>query len=226
MGYGLFSKVTQEYGLFRPYSDYSRLASWLAITLPILHRIMDSGAQFCHISYDISLFQAMCSLAFFPYMRIGEIIWSPGDGIHTTAHIHQLTKLVDNSQVVAALKFTFVNFKHHYNQRPFSVVIRCPSSFCPVNILLQYLSLRGSKPGPLFVLVDGLPVTQAFFSDKLSMAIKYCGLDPSRYKGHSFRIGAASHAADTGMSDAQIRALARWKSNAFLKYIRIPSLPS
>ena len=82
---------------------------------------MDSTAQFCHTSYDISLFQAMCSLASFACMRIGEITWSPADSTHTTAHIHQLMKLVDNSQVVEALKFTFVNFKHHYNQRPFSV---------------------------------------------------------------------------------------------------------
>ena len=58
------------------------------------------------------------------------------------------------------------------------------------------------------------------------MAIKYCGLDPSRYKGHSFRIGAASCAVDAGMSDAQIRALGRRGSNAFQKYIRIPSLSS
>ena len=56
------------------------------------------------------------------------------------------------------------------------------------------------------------------------MAIKYCGLDPSRYKGHSFRIGAASYAADAGMSEPPIRALGRWKSDAFHKYIRIPSL--
>ena len=53
-----------------------------------------------------------------------------------------------------------------------------------------------------------------------------CGLDPSRYKGHSFRIGAASYAADRGFSDAQIRMLGRWKSNAFLCYIRAPSLLS
>ena len=79
-------------------------------------------------------------------------------------------------------------------------------------------------PGPLFRLADGSPVSRAIFNDKLSMAIKYCGLDPSRYKGHSFRIGAASYAADAGMSDSQIRALGRWKSDAFHKYIRIPSL--
>ena len=55
-------------------------------------------------------------------------------------------------------------------------------------------------------------------------ACHLCGLDPSRYKGHSFRIGAASYAEDRGLSDAQIRMLGRWKSNAFLRYIRVPSL--
>ena len=53
--------------------------------------------------------------------------------------------------------------------------------------------------------MDGSPVSRDTFIHKLSMAIKYCDLDPSRYKGHSFRIGAASYAADAGMSDSQIR---------------------
>ena len=44
----------------------------------------------------------------------------------------------------------------------------------------------------------------------------------SSYESHSFRIGAASLAAENGMSDAQIRGLSRWKSDGFkLKlYIR------
>ena len=44
-----------------------------------------------------------------------------------------------------------------------------------------------------------------FSHSALSTALKFCGLDPTRYKGHSFRISAATHAADKGMSDAQIR---------------------
>ena len=63
-----------------------------------------------------------------------------------------------------------------------------------------------------------------FSHSALSTALKFCGLDPTRYKGHSFRIGAATHAADKGMSDAQIRTMGRWKSNAFLKYIRLQSM--
>ena len=49
---------------------------------------------------------------------------------------------------------------------------------------------------------------------------------PHQWYRHTCQLWAASHAADQGMSDAQIRALGRWKSNAFQKYIRIPSLAS
>ena len=127
---------------------------------------------------------------------------------------------------LAAFKLTFGNFKHSYNERPFSVVVSRHPHSCPVDLLSKYLTLRGSGPGPIFISLDGLPVSRSNFSQRLSMAIQLCGLAPSRYKGHSFRIGAASHAADRGLSDAQIRALGRWKSNAFLRYIRVPSLVS
>lgn len=202
----------------------SRLDSRLPITLPILNRILESSAVICHTPYDRCLFQAMCSLAFFACMRVGEFTRTTTQERGSLIQLHQLTQLVDANHRVISLKFTFLDFKHNYNQRPFSVVIYRRNTFCPVQIILDYLSLRGSGPGPLFCLVDGSPVSRAIFIDKLSMAIRYCGLDPSRYKGHSFRIGAASYAADAGMSDSQIRALGRWKSDAFHKYIRIPSL--
>ena len=90
--------------------------------------------------------------------------------------------------------------------------------------LLAYLQARGNTPGALFQMPKGSPVPRAVFTEKLSMALKFSGLDPTRYKGHSFRIGAATHAADKGMSDAQIRTMGRWKSSAFLKYIRLQSM--
>ena len=71
-----------------------------------------------------------------------------------------------------------------------------------MTVMLDYLHLRGHRPGPLFITMDGGPVSRAVFTEKLSQSIKFCGLDPSRNKGHSFRIGAASHAAERGMSDA------------------------
>ena len=56
------------------------------------------------------------------------------------------------------------------------------------------------------------------------LIFRTCGLNPTQYKGHSFRIGAATLAAESGLSDAQIRLLGRWKSDSFRKYIRSPGL--
>jgi hypothetical protein len=53
-----------------------------------------------------------------------------------------------------------------------------------------------------------------------------CGFDTLKYSGHSFRIGASTFAAECGFSDTQIRAMGHWRSDAFLKYIRRPSLSS
>ena len=141
--------------------------------------------------------------------------------------LSQLTQLISSSGELGAFKDTFGNFKHSYNARPFSVILsRQPHSTCPVALLSQYFTLRGFRHGAIFLSEDRLPVSRSFFSNQLLRACQLCGLDPSRYKGHSFRIGAASYAADRGFSDAQIRMLGRWKSNASLRYIRVPSLLS
>ena len=168
----------------------------------------------------------MCSTAFFAFLRIGEITYNSPKDAGVPLQVHHLVKLVDSSKRVVALKLTFGNFKHSYNQRPFSIILHRHNSCCPVQFLLDYLLLRGNRPGPLFLNSDNSPVSRTIFAELLSLFLRACGLDSTRYKGHSFRIGAASFAADWGMSDAQIRALGRWRSNAFLKYIRLPSLIS
>ena len=105
-------------------------------------------------------------------MRVGELTLTTTKDSGSLIQLRQLTQLVDVDQRVIALKFTFLDFKHNYNQRPFSVVVNRRNNFCPVQIILDYLSLRGSRPGPLFCLADGSPVSRDIFIDKLSMAIK------------------------------------------------------
>lgn len=161
------------------------------------------------------MFQAMCSTAFFAFLRIGEITFP--STCPPPIQIHHLTKLVNEVYEVLGFKIKFVNFKHSYNQPPFYLVISPQSNSCPVKIFIQFLIARGDSQGAIFIQDDGCPVSRSWFSNQLSSVIKLCGLNPSVYKGHSFCIGAASHAAEPGMSNAQIRILGRWKSNAFLK---------
>lgn len=202
----------------------SRLDSRLPITLPILHRIIESSSQLAISRYSCCQFQAMCSIAFYAFLRIGEMTSTSGKKDIVPLQVHQLVKLLDHTKRVVALKVVFGNFKHNYNQLPYCIEITRQPSFCPVLFLLEYLTLRGDRPGPLFINLDNSSVSRGSFTDLLSLSLKSFGLNPQLYKGHSFRIGAASFAAEQGLSDAQIRALGRWKSHAFLKYIRIPSL--
>ena len=96
--------------------------------------------------------------------------------------------------------------------------------FCPLHALTQYCKVRGSVNGPLFCFPHATPVTVSQFNTELQRCLSFCGLDSVHYKSHSFRIGAASHAAEMGFTDAQIRTLGRWKSDAFRLYIRNEAL--
>ena len=76
--------------------------------------------------------------------------------------------------------------------------------------------------GALFSTPGGKPYATSTAKDDLASVLSFCGLDTKRYKSHSFRIGAASDAALRGFSDAQIRLMGRWLSDAFRQYIHLP----
>ena len=116
-------------------------------------------------------------------------------------------------------KITITEYKRNASRR--SLLAKDVSSpFCPVTTLYQYCNIRENRPGPLSCHADQTPISVHQFNVALQQCLSYCGLDSSRYKTHSFRIGGACHAAEKGYSDAQIRALGRWKSDAFKVYLR------
>ncbi len=91
---------------------------------------------------------------------------------------------------------------------------------CPVSALLAYLAIRGNESGPLFRLNDGRYLTKEIFIAKVRAALSVLGLDSSTYAGHSFRIGAATTAAEIGIEDSVIKMLGRWDSSAYQLYVR------
>ena len=97
---------------------------------------------------------------------------------------------------------------------------RTQTVLCPVSALLAYLAVRPPTPGPLFIFADGSPLTRHKLICHLRHAISQLGISAAGYSGHSFRIGAATTAAGIGISDSNIQLLGRWRSSAFLTYIR------
>ena len=101
----------------------ARLDSRLPITFPILQRLLESSVRVCRTNYDSCLFEAMCSLALFACLRVGERTSAQTHGRGSLTQVHQLTQLVDETNRVVALKFTLLESKQNYNQHPFSLSI-------------------------------------------------------------------------------------------------------
>lgn len=195
----------------------------LPITLPILTRLIASFEHTTESAYQLHMLSAMCSLAFFAFLRIGEITVNSSNHSNLIM-LPQLEQLLNRLGQVTALQLTISKYKHSDTGPPFVIYIYKEDLCCPVRTILDFISTRGTARGPLFCWPDGAPIKRNFFVEQLNRALRFCKLDPALYKSHSFRIGAATWAAAKGFTDTQIRQLGRWKSNAFLQYIRTPSL--
>ena len=193
---------------------YGKLDTRLPITLIILHRLVDSLSNTNNIRYHVILLKAMYLIAFYGLFRIGEITIQCDGSISLEA---KDVVLEDDS-----LTIYITNFKHNTNQQPFKIRIKSQSDsdFCPVSAMREYMTLRGYKPETLFCFSDLSPIPRSFFVSRLKHSLNFCGLDSKHYQSHSFRIGSASFLSSNGFTNEQIQKLGRWKTLAFVSYIR------
>ena len=187
----------------------------LPITPPILSQLLQALPRVSQSPSECTLFRAVFTLCFHAFLRISEVAFQDSN---TASHIlsyHSLSSVSSQGFTIVFSSFKHSRGRTHRLQiKPFPIPL-----ICPVSALLQYLSIRGTRPGYLFVHPSGSPITRSQFNTMLQRALSFCGLS-SCIKSHSFRIGAATFAAQQGLSDAQIRSRGRWHSNAFLRYIR------
>ena len=126
---------------------------------------------------------------------------------------------VSSQQVV----IKFVHFKHHQG-KPVSIIIPAqPGDICPVQALQSYLLERGHQSGPLFCDKNFHPISYNTFNAWFRQLVVLCNIQ-GQLNLHSMRIGAATNAAMRGVSSSKIKLMGRWKSSAYLSYIRIPKI--
>lgn len=188
----------------------------LPITLPILLRLVDSLDHLSTSRWNRNLYRSMYLLAFFALLRVGEMTVSSGYSRNTLT--------VDCMETITGcrnLRLQFHNYKHSKRAASITIEWQAAPRYCPVRAWQEYHTLRGSRPGFLFLRGDGKPPSRRDFAGQLALSLQACQLSPDLYKTHSFRIGAATYAAGNHCSPLQIRALGRWNSLAFLKYLRL-----
>ena len=97
---------------------------------------------------------------------------------------------------------------------------RTDADLCPVAALLAYMAVRPHLTGLLFI--DGSFLTRDRLVAAVREALQEAGIDSAQYTGHSFRIGAATTAAQAGLQDSVVKMLGRWESTAYQRYIQTP----
>lgn len=199
----------------------SRADTRLPITEKILTNLMGALNTVCSSLYEAKLYKAAYTLAFFAFLRVGEFALSKGNNLQSILGVDDVS--IQNHQLVVCLRCS----KTDQLGKGVTIMLnRQGSNICPVQAMANFLLIRPHFTGPLFCHFGGKPLTRYQFSAVLDRIIMAIGLDKKYYKSHSFRIGAATVAADKGFSDEEIKMAGRWKSTAFQAYIRSPLTPT
>ena len=193
----------------------------LPITLDIMRRINSLlSGQPSHLH---TMMYAACCLAFFAFLRVSEFT-VPGDNLFDkSCHLSFDSITIDNRDNPRYLKLTIKQSKTDPFRKGVCIYLGATNNtMCPLRGILPYLAIRGNRPGPLFIFEGGKSLTRQRFSTELNNILQQLNLDSSLYNTHSFRIGAATSARQAKIPDSYIKMLGRWKSEAYLSYIKTP----
>ena len=194
----------------------------LPITTQLMQQIQQMLSKEPH-SYTNVMMWAACCIAFFGFMRVSEFTVPNRSSYDKSTDLCLSDIAVDNRENPRLLRVTIKQSKTDPFRKGVSIFLGATGrSVCPVHGILPYLVARGDTPGPLFITEDGNGLTRQTFADLLNSILSKLHLDSKNYNTHSFRIGAATSAAQANIPDASIKMMGRWKSDAYQSYIKTP----
>ena len=191
----------------------------LPITYELLSRVCLELEHICDSRYEILLFRAAYTLAFFGLFRVGELVFSSSDMANRPLFLSDLKDFVPTREFTVYLRRSKTN--QSGPPTPINIVAIGTTS-CPVSAMQAYLRVRPttSPSSPLFCHSNGSPLNRYQFGAVLGRVIRTLGLAGAHYRSHSFRIGAATWLAHKGVPHHDIQRMGRWTSNAFRHYLR------
>ena len=189
----------------------------LPLTFDLLTKLVGATQYICSNAVEVALFKATYTIAFFAFLRVSEFTVKSKAG--NNAWVLQRNDVsFQHSHMTIVLRHAKNN---QYNNPTHIQISRLhQQEVCPVLCMQSYLKAVNHRNGPLFKHFDGSVLTRFQFQAVLKKCLMFCGLDPGRYKSHSFRIGAASTCAASGVSLQTIKQWGRWKSEAVKGYVR------
>ena len=157
--------------------------------LPITDEIMAVIFKALDVTMaDHCMFWAACCLAYFGFLRSAEFtvpqfwpVYSP------STHLGVADIAVDASSLPSCLRIRIKASKTDpFRKGCFVHIGRGSFPLCAVQSLLAYLTLRGDRPGPLFLFQDGRPLSRSLLTAWLRRILPSAKHPRQTSRAHSF----------------------------------------
>ncbi|XP_075692255.1 uncharacterized protein LOC142659722 isoform X1 [Rhinoderma darwinii] len=185
------------------------------ISLDLLLKLFNVLHLVCFSKFEVCLFRTAFVLMFFAALRISELVAEskvsvPGLSFQdVSCKIDHVLLLLKKSKTDQLGKGRLVRI----NQFSGSVL-------CPVSNVKHWLSIRLSLGVAFLIHQNGDQLSRFQFNSVLKKCLKSLKLEHLKISSHSFRIGAATEAAQLGIDEGIIKRIGRWESNRFKLYVR------
>ncbi|XP_033730321.1 uncharacterized protein LOC117319653 [Pecten maximus] len=195
----------------------------LPITFNILSKLCSAFRQGVFDPATDTTMEAACCVAFFAFLRCGEFTCTTNtfdSSIHLC--ISDIQVAPDSNSMTLRLKASKTD---PFRQGVTIHLFRTHHHVCAVAAVIRMLTERfmnGCRPSDPLFSIHSAALTRHVFIDKLRQTLIRLGLNHSLYTVHSFRIGAATTAAQSDVPDHLIKVLGRWQSDSYCRYIRTP----
>ena len=171
--------------------------------------------------HDRYLYATAISIAYFGCLRVGEITYPSAQSFCPKRHLTLDDITIKDNTIVIHLKHSKTD---QLGQGATVVIGQSKQHHCPVELARSFLQFRRKAPGQeaVFRRKDGSLLTRQRLQALLRKTISQFGLPAQHFGTHSLRIGAATAAAQAGIPPEHIKALGRWSSDCYRRYMRAP----
>ena len=202
------------------------------ITPPLLKHLLEfpdvsSTAIPWHLMATVEVIRCFYAVIFFSMVQVSSLVPNSSGGFEPRRQLtwDKITIFPDGAVLELILTKTIQNAGRTHEV----ALAHVPNSiFCPVTALRRMAEIRGEclSGSPVFEIPtsDGwIPLSRYHVDVLLTMQIQAAGLEPSKFKFHSFRRGAIQLAVRLEPRIHLIRLQSDHSSNAFEAYCALPA---
>ena len=173
-------------GIRRSYATTYQPRERLPITFPIMIGLQAVFSQTPGKFRDIMIWAACC-MAYFGLLRVSEFTASSSHFFDPLKDLLLSDVALDSRASPSLIQVNIKQSKGDQFRKGTQIYLgKTGHAVCPVQALVQYLSRRGSTPGPLFLFSNGKWLTRQAFSKALDKALEELQMDSSQFNIHSF----------------------------------------